>query len=332
MRRQPRRPGAVPLGPPNTRSNSCPGGLQCGADGSAVRDCGGGDDGGTMFARARLGIAGSGGGPSGRSAKPFSVRALDIWIGPEASMISTSQSATSAPEPKTVRRTISIASGTASTGATRMGAGVGGLHQRRQRRRHVMLPVRGAERVEAAGERLPHLPRRREPIGRIGGHRPHHHLGHRRRQRRQAVARIVEPPRRDRLNDHRVGPVVGPTPGEALVKDDARRIDVAPAILGGAADPLGRGIAVLADEDRRHGRAGRRPRGAEVDQLRRAAGRDDHVVGAEIAVDEAQACRCRRRAHGPRAAPRRRRSSRGAWSPSGAARRVRASVCARSAA
>ena len=102
------------------------------------------------------------------------------------------------------------------------------------------------------------------------------------------VARIVDPARLDGPRDLRIGPVVGARAGQALVEDDAGRIDVAAAILGVAADPLRRGVAVLADEDRREGRARRGPGGAEVDQLGRAAGRDDHVVGAEIAMDEAQ--------------------------------------------
>ena len=162
------------------------------------------------------------------------------------------------------------------------------LEQLRQRGGHVALLAAAAELRQTGRQREPHLARRREPVVRVLRGRLPHHLCDGRGDGGRETARIAAVARVNRLDDLRVGPVEGAFAGEAFVQDHAGRPDVAATVLANAADALGRGVAVLADEHGRWRRARGGARRAEVDQLGAAAGRDDDVVGADVAMHEAQ--------------------------------------------
>ena len=245
-------------------------------------------------------------------------------------MISRSLSAISESSKKSPRHGLAVRLRAPARAAARATGARRRLEQRRKRVRHVALPARRSELREARGERRPELARAREPVVGVLRRRLPHERADAGRKRRLTRAR-------DRrrgstcaaLITSGVGPLEGAPAHQALVEHHARGVDVAPAVLSFVADSLGGGVAILADEQPSGRRAGDRPGGAEIDQLGGAAGREDDVVGADVAVQEADAARWRPRDRACAAAPRRRPAGRAA-SPGSAGdrRRPRIRRCA----
>ena len=168
----------------------------------------------------------------------------------------------------------------------------GALDQRRERDLHGPLVDVDAAREEHLREGVRELPRRPDPVRRVGGERGREDGEHVRRDVRRLRERRLQLAVRDGARKRGAAALaVRRSEPKELVEDDAERVHVAPAIHLLAAGLLRRHVPELPRLHARLVADEARARDAEVGHLHGAAARHEEVLRRDVAVDDRERLR-----------------------------------------